>query len=152
MKVAIAGQPARVQCDGCAKLEVKRPNIIVVRGERSTRPEEGSRDRFFDIVLPPSVSPVTGRPDGRYKGCGREDHPSVLVPLHLCPSCAEKIRKCVQFSIGKCVFKRDDGAPLVSDAIQISALGDLMMLPPGRLREHLLVVKSKNIFPTMGNA
>lgn len=150
MFVKIAGQTARTRCDACMKLEIQRPNIINIRGEQSRRPDEGSRDRYFELVLPPSVSTVTGKPDGRYKGCAREDMPGVLVPLHLCPACAIDIRKCLTFRINKVVFKDGPFDKKVMDAIQISHIGDVRILKPGMLRTHLLEVKSRNVFPVMG--
>lgn len=150
MKVEIYGKSARIRCDACCRLE-KAHNPLIIRGEETTRPE--GRDRFFDLVIPPSVSTMTGKPDNRYKGCAREDQPGVLVPMHLCPGCAIDIRKCVSFKIGKAILGPAGGEPSLCDAIQIDAIGDVMKhMKAGPLRDHLISVKNRGIFPTMGAA
>lgn len=146
MFVERPGIGAAVQCDSCMKFEERKAKFVV-RGQDSTRPKEGSRDRFFDIVLPPSVSKITGGPDGRYKGCARSGLPGVLLPMHLCPGCALDLRKCVKFTINRAVFKDGPFDKQVKDAIQIEAIGDPMMMEPGRLRDHLVEIKHK--FPQM---
>ena len=105
-----------VRCDACCRIEQKNP----VTPDR--RPPVGSRDRWFDMVVPPDkadVSPLTGKvKPGKFRGIAAEGNPQQLAALHICPGCSKRVKKA--FS-GK----------------------DPELLPAGPLRELMRVVHMK---------
>ena len=76
-------------------------------------------DKFFDFCVPPSVSPLTGKPDGKFPGIAMGSDPRMLAQLHSCPNCRQKIKDAFKFQ-------------------------DPTLLPPGPLRKALERIKIKD--------
>lgn len=104
---------AGVRCDVCGMLEDK----LSLTPDR--RPPVGSRDRFFQFVVPPAEVTKLGTPvKGKFRGIASQSDPKKLAQLHACPPCAPKLQK---------AFKKQDP----------------MILPPGPMRSLMLQVKQK---------
>ena len=105
---------AGVRCDGCERIEDRN----ALASDR--RPVPGSRDRFYDFVVPPSeIDPITKKPaKGKFRGIASQSDPNKLAALHACPGCAPKIQAAMKAK-------------------------DPMMLPLGPLRVLMLEIKAK---------
>ena len=97
-------------------------------------------DKFFDFCLPPSLSPLTGRPDSRFAGIASASNPKVLAQLLACPDCMLKARAVIKFTTRKMKTLTD-----TIIALQIESIGDLTKLPHGRVRRILEQIKRKRI-------
>lgn len=81
-----------VRCDICTTIEDRKPLT------KDKRPVVGSRDRFFDFVVPPeALDPLTKKAvEGKFRGIASESEPNKLAALHACPGCAPKVQKAMR--------------------------------------------------------
>jgi hypothetical protein len=137
---------AGIRCDGCAKIEDRTWKTS------DRRPAPDSRDRFFDFVIPPSISPITGKPDGKFRGIGMESDPRMPIPLHACPACAKLLPKALKFTIKRMIVEPQAGMKIAVEAVQLDGVFDMSILPAGPLREALEPAVARGAIQKIGRA